>query len=178
MSAQRLPDDFVPAAVTTRIEEQLRTMSQQLLSRPTLHAVIEEFHLYPDARATGVTENAIIEEMRDDARPRGGGGRRISGFLCCRRPRPCVAGNREIVAAHHRRAHQRGGPISPSTSMLFSIHQLAAVPRSTGRTGGAARPVPPQERRGITDSNAGESFGAGHRPGAAAVAGTIHQRRS
>lgn len=65
VSAQRLPNDFVPAAVTTRIEEQLRMVSQQLLSRPTLHAVIEEFHLYPDARATGVTEDAI-EEMRND----------------------------------------------------------------------------------------------------------------
>jgi polysaccharide chain length determinant protein (PEP-CTERM system associated) len=51
--------------VTTRIEEQLRIVSQQLLSRPTLQAVVEEFHLYADPRAARVTDD-VIEEMRDD----------------------------------------------------------------------------------------------------------------
>src|SRR5687768_12447852 len=62
VSTQRVPDDVVPGAVTTRIEEQVRLVSQQLLSRPTLYGVIQEFHLYPNARTT---EDAI-EDMNDD----------------------------------------------------------------------------------------------------------------
>ena len=65
VSGQRLPDDFVPAAAPTRMEEQLRMVSQQLLSRPTLSAIIEEFNLYPAARASRGTD-AAIEDMRDD----------------------------------------------------------------------------------------------------------------
>lgn len=65
VSAQRLPDDFVPAAAPTRMEEQLREVSQQLLSRTTLSAVIDEFGLYDETRA-GQGMDAAIEEMRND----------------------------------------------------------------------------------------------------------------
>ena len=65
VSAQRLPDDFVPAAAPARMEEQLREVSQQLLSRTTLSAVIDEFGLYGETRARQGLEGAI-EEMRND----------------------------------------------------------------------------------------------------------------
>jgi polysaccharide chain length determinant protein (PEP-CTERM system associated) len=62
---QGVTDVYVMPAVTRRIEERLPAITQQILSRTRLEPIIEQFNLYPEARAGGITEE-IIERMRDD----------------------------------------------------------------------------------------------------------------
>ena len=48
---QRVPETFIKSTVTMRIEDRLRTISQQILSRTRLEQIIQEFNLYPELRA-------------------------------------------------------------------------------------------------------------------------------
>ena len=61
---QRVPESFVRATVTMRIEDRLRTISQQILSRTRLEQIIEEFNLYPDLRQTRPLDD-VVADMRD-----------------------------------------------------------------------------------------------------------------
>ena len=61
---QGVTDGYVMPAVTRRIEERLPAITQQILSRTRLEPIIEQFNLYPEARAGGINE-AIIKQMRD-----------------------------------------------------------------------------------------------------------------
>jgi polysaccharide chain length determinant protein (PEP-CTERM system associated) len=62
---QRVPESYVRSTVTTRIEDRLQSLSQQLLSRTRLERIIEEFNLYADKRKTEIMED-IVEQMRED----------------------------------------------------------------------------------------------------------------
>ncbi len=62
---QRVPESYVRSTVTTRIEDRLQSIAQQILSRTRLEAIIEEFNLYPGERKTEIMED-IIEDMRKD----------------------------------------------------------------------------------------------------------------
>jgi polysaccharide chain length determinant protein (PEP-CTERM system associated) len=62
---QRVPESYVRSTVTTRIEDRLQSISQQILSRTRLERIIEEFNLYPEERRTGIMED-VVQEMRDD----------------------------------------------------------------------------------------------------------------
>lgn len=62
---QRVPEDYVRSTVTTRIEDRLQMISQQILSRTRLERIIQEFNLYPDDRKTLIMED-VIERMRKD----------------------------------------------------------------------------------------------------------------
>ena len=62
---QRVPESYVRSTVTTRIEDRLQSLSQQLLSRTRLERIIEEFNLYAEARKTEIMED-IVEKMRKD----------------------------------------------------------------------------------------------------------------
>jgi polysaccharide chain length determinant protein (PEP-CTERM system associated) len=61
---QRIPETYVRATVTTRIEDRLRSIRQQILSRTRLEQVILEFDLYPEARKTQPMEE-VVEMMRE-----------------------------------------------------------------------------------------------------------------
>ena len=43
---QRVPENYVKATVTTRIEDRLQSISQQILSRTRLERIIQDFNLY------------------------------------------------------------------------------------------------------------------------------------
>ena len=60
---QRVPENYVQNTVTTRIEERVQSLREQLLSRSRLEPLIEEFNLYPEARKTEPMED-IIAQMR------------------------------------------------------------------------------------------------------------------
>jgi polysaccharide chain length determinant protein (PEP-CTERM system associated) len=60
---QRIPDSYVRSTVTMRIEERLRSLSQEILSRTRLETVINEFDLYPELRA-GRPMESVVEHMR------------------------------------------------------------------------------------------------------------------
>jgi len=49
---QRVPEDYVRSTVTSRIEDRLTTIQQQILSRMRLEPLIRELHLYPKEQAS------------------------------------------------------------------------------------------------------------------------------
>jgi len=62
---QRVPEEYVRSTVTTRIEDRLQSLVQQILSRSRLERIIQDFNLYADERRTGIMED-IVETMRRD----------------------------------------------------------------------------------------------------------------
>lgn len=62
---QRVPEEYVRSTVTTRIEDRLQSLVQQILSRSRLERIIQDFDLYADERRTGIMED-IVETMRHD----------------------------------------------------------------------------------------------------------------
>src|SRR5258706_11322300 len=62
---QRVPENYVRSTVTTRIEDRLQSISQQILSRTRLERIILDFNLYVEQRRTGIMED-IVEQMRRD----------------------------------------------------------------------------------------------------------------
>src|SRR4029077_279561 len=60
---QQVPESYVRATVTSRIEDRLQSIGQQILSRTFLERIIVDFDLYPKARKTTVMEN-IVDDMR------------------------------------------------------------------------------------------------------------------
>src|SRR5438105_8736019 len=61
---QRIPESYVRSTVTMRIEDRLRSISQEIFSRSRLERVITEFDLYPDLRKNRPME-AVVEQMRE-----------------------------------------------------------------------------------------------------------------
>lgn len=62
---QRVPESYVKATVTAKIEDRLLSITHQILSRTRLERIIQDFDLYAAARRTGVMET-IVEDMRRD----------------------------------------------------------------------------------------------------------------
>jgi polysaccharide chain length determinant protein (PEP-CTERM system associated) len=64
---QRLPESYVRSTVTTRIEDRLQALRQQILNRTRLERLIEEFKLYEEQRRASTMED-VVERMRRDVR--------------------------------------------------------------------------------------------------------------
>src|SRR2546426_1388013 len=62
---QQVPEAFVRPTVTSELETRLQTISQEILSRSRLEALIARFNLYSDLRKR-VAAEAVIERMRAD----------------------------------------------------------------------------------------------------------------
>src|SRR3954469_4368409 len=60
---QRVPESYVRSTVTTRIEDRLQSLSQQIMSRTRLERIIQDFNLYEKERKTGIMED-IVQRMR------------------------------------------------------------------------------------------------------------------
>src|SRR5262249_19925615 len=60
---QRVPENYVRPTVTSRLDDRLRAMSQQIMSRARLEQIIQEFDLYPKQRQSMIMED-IVEMMR------------------------------------------------------------------------------------------------------------------
>ena len=60
---QRVPESYVRSTVTTRIEDRLQSLQQEILSRSRLERVIRHLDLYAEERRTGLMED-IVERMR------------------------------------------------------------------------------------------------------------------
>jgi len=50
---QQVPESFVQSTVTSTLETRLQTISQEILSRSRLEALINRFGLYPELRKRG-----------------------------------------------------------------------------------------------------------------------------
>jgi polysaccharide chain length determinant protein (PEP-CTERM system associated) len=78
---QRVPDEYVRSTVTDRVEDRLRALAQQVLSRTQLERLVLDFDLYPDIRAKRPMEDVvalmakrvIIEPVRTVTAGRDGG---------------------------------------------------------------------------------------------------------
>jgi polysaccharide chain length determinant protein (PEP-CTERM system associated) len=62
---QRIPDAYVKSTVTASVEDRLRSVSEQILSRSRLEKIIQDFDLYQERRSTGLMED-VLQRMRDD----------------------------------------------------------------------------------------------------------------
>jgi polysaccharide chain length determinant protein (PEP-CTERM system associated) len=62
---QRVPENYVRSTVTTRIEDRLRSIEQQIRSRTRLELIIRDFNLYPAERGRMAMED-VVELMRRD----------------------------------------------------------------------------------------------------------------
>lgn len=68
---QRVPESYVSSTVTERVEDRLRALAQQVLSRTQLEKLITEFNLFPDERRKYpledvlqiMTERVLIEPL-------------------------------------------------------------------------------------------------------------------
>src|SRR5436309_8834519 len=62
---QRVPDSYVRSTVTATVEDRLRSISEEILSRTRLERIIQDFNLYFEERRRRPLEE-IIEKMRVD----------------------------------------------------------------------------------------------------------------
>jgi polysaccharide chain length determinant protein (PEP-CTERM system associated) len=62
---QRIPQQYVVPNVATDIQDQLQSMTQQILSRTRLLRIVDEFNLYPMERQATSPED-VLERMRKD----------------------------------------------------------------------------------------------------------------
>jgi polysaccharide chain length determinant protein (PEP-CTERM system associated) len=60
---QRVPTEYVRRTVTTRIEDRVLSIREQILSRSRLERIVEELNLYPQLRGQ-VPMEEIIDDMR------------------------------------------------------------------------------------------------------------------
>jgi polysaccharide chain length determinant protein (PEP-CTERM system associated) len=56
---QRVPESYVSATVTERVEDRLRALAQQVLSRTQLEKLITDFDLFPDERRKYPLEDVV-----------------------------------------------------------------------------------------------------------------------
>jgi polysaccharide chain length determinant protein (PEP-CTERM system associated) len=62
---QQIPEAFVRPTVNSDIDSQLYTLSQEIMSRPRLLRIAEDYQLYPDLRGTRSADE-LVERMRKD----------------------------------------------------------------------------------------------------------------
>src|SRR5438045_1286586 len=62
---QQVPESMVRPTVTSALETRLQTISQEILSRSRLDALIRQLNLYADQRRSGPIEE-VIDRMRKD----------------------------------------------------------------------------------------------------------------
>jgi polysaccharide chain length determinant protein (PEP-CTERM system associated) len=67
VTPQKVPEAFVRPTVTSKIEDRLQSISQEIMSRTRLEQVISEFKLY-SGEAKSLSREEIIELMRKDIR--------------------------------------------------------------------------------------------------------------
>ena len=63
LQPQDIPENFVRPTLREDLEQTLKALNQEVLSRTRLEAIIDEFGLYPELRAEGVPRAQIVETM-------------------------------------------------------------------------------------------------------------------
>lgn len=61
---QDVPQSFVKATVTTRVEERLNALNQEVQSRTRLEAIISDFGLFQEMRTRGASGEDVVNAMR------------------------------------------------------------------------------------------------------------------
>ena len=63
VSPQRVPEAYVQATVTSRVEERLQSIAQEVMSRTRLEQIIEEYKLY-EKQNKSLSKEEVVELMR------------------------------------------------------------------------------------------------------------------
>ena len=61
---QGIPQNYVQATVSSGVEEQVRTLSQEVLSRSNLETIIKEMNLYTRERGTSTPMDILVASLR------------------------------------------------------------------------------------------------------------------
>ena len=113
---QRVPEAYVKSTVTTKLEDRIQSLTQQIMSRSRLERVIEEFNLYPEARQKGIMQD-VVEGMQKDIAVKTTGGRDgVDAFtdpLCVQRSTHRPAGDGAPGQPVHRGEPPRSRDSSP-----------------------------------------------------------------
>ena len=56
---QKVPEQYVTPNVIVNIDDRIQGMTEQILSRTRLNALIEQFNLYPDERKYMTTSEVV-----------------------------------------------------------------------------------------------------------------------
>ncbi|HDM32240.1 MAG TPA: hypothetical protein ENG28_00495 [Deltaproteobacteria bacterium] len=72
---QEIPSSYVESTVSIPIEERVRTLSQEVMSRSHLEKIILEMNLYSNARRKGTPMDILVENMRKHIKVEIGGAR-------------------------------------------------------------------------------------------------------
>ncbi len=67
VTPQKVPESFVRPTVTSRIEDRLQSIGQEIMSRTRLEQVIAEFKLYSE-EARSLSREEVVELMRKDVK--------------------------------------------------------------------------------------------------------------
>src|SRR3989339_899975 len=65
VSPQKIPEAFIPATVTSKVEERLQSIAQEVLSRTRLEQIISELKLYQKEKNT-LSREEVVELMQKD----------------------------------------------------------------------------------------------------------------
>jgi polysaccharide chain length determinant protein (PEP-CTERM system associated) len=61
---QEIPQNYVQATVSERVDEQVRTLSQEVLSRSNLEPIIKDLNLFSKERENGTSVDILINTLR------------------------------------------------------------------------------------------------------------------
>ena len=61
---QEIPQNYVQSTVSSGVEEQVRTLSQEVLSRSNLETIIKEMNLYTLERGKGIPMDILVASLR------------------------------------------------------------------------------------------------------------------
>jgi polysaccharide chain length determinant protein (PEP-CTERM system associated) len=62
---QRVPDTYVKATITAKLEDRLPSINNMIQSRSRLERIINDLNLYPESRARGIMEDIVARFRRD-----------------------------------------------------------------------------------------------------------------
>ena len=62
---QRIPESYVKSTVSANVEDRLRSVSEQILSRSRLERIIKDYDLYKAQRESGLMED-VVKQMTSD----------------------------------------------------------------------------------------------------------------
>ena len=102
---QRVPESYVRSTVTTSLEDRLRSIQQQILSRTRLEQIIRDCRSLPVERASVFPMEDVVELMRARRQGRDRQGRRLPRDLHVRGPEEGDAGRRSPGVRVRRREH-------------------------------------------------------------------------
>ena len=99
---QRVPDSYVRSTVTSTIDDRLRSISEQILSRSRLERIIQDYNLYTGLRRTATLEDVVARMRRDITVEPVKGGTTFRHRLCRRGQDGGAVGHRDARDDVHR----------------------------------------------------------------------------